>query len=978
MTQFYITSRPSALVTSGNNASISGNLAVVGTVSVGNVALSSNASTLTIGGNISTGSVTIGNIALTSNATTLTIGGNISASFITGNGSGLTGISSAVTIASVAITDSSGTLLDDTALGTESYLTIQGSGFGAGAIVLLGSVAASMTNAISQSQLRARFVGVTPGTYSVFVVNTDGTSAVLASAVTWSDYPIWSTTSLAPATKTRSLSRNLAATGDSNIAYTASSTPPGTTLSTSGILTGTITEFSNTTSTYSFTVQATDAQLQNTPATFSLSTGFLKNFSGNANVIISNSTYAPYNTYNATAIEPAGGYVKIIADASSFFPTSNLLVNNVAPITSTYISSTELRAQIAPASNNTISNIEIINTDGSILSNGSLAYYTPPVWVTSTLAEVYKGVPFTNQLEAGGAMSYANISVFPAGVSLVQNMTFSITVTNDGSGNIFVVDGANKPILNLVRGGIYTFLQNDASNSTHPIAFKDSGGNAYLTGITSTGTPGNAGAQTVFAVANDAPSDLRYYCIVHGNGMGNTISVSAGNLSGNISDTPTVDSVYSLGIDALNQYNQNASRTFSLNALAFATRKLMASDKAADDQFGQSVSFSGDGTRLVVGAVYSDPGGTSDAGAAYVFSRSGTTWTQESKLQASDKAASDYFGVSVSINNDGTRLVVGAHYSNPGGTGDAGAAYVYSRSGTIWTQESKIQASDKITSDYFGQSVSISNDGTRLVVGAYLSDPGGTGDAGAAYVYSRSGTIWTQETKLQASDKAASDYFGVSVLINNDGTRLVVGAHYSDPGGTGNAGAAYVYSRSGTIWIQETKLFASDKITSDYFGQSVSISNDGTRLVVGAVNSDPGGTADAGAAYVYSRSGTTWTQETKIQASDKVANDRFGQSVSINNDGTRLVVGALLSDPGGTGDAGAAYVYSRSGTTWSQETKIQAIDKAANDQFGLSVSINNDGTQLVVGARYSDPGGTVDAGAAYVFSRSGNVWTTAM
>ena len=546
MTQFHITSRPSALVTSGNNASIAGNLTVVGTVSVGNVALRSNASTMTIGGNVSTsgtvsignialtsnastmtiggnvstsgvsignialsanastmtiggnvstaGSFSIGNIAMTSNATTLTIGGNISASYITGNGSGLTGISSPVTIASVAITNSSGTLLDDTALGPESYLTILGTGFGAGAVVLLGSVAASLTNSISQTQLRARFVGVNPGTYSVFVMNTDGTSAVLASAVTWSEFPIWSTTSIAPATKTRSISRSLAATGDSNIAYTASSTPPGTTLSTSGILSGTITEFANTTSTYSFTVQATDAQMQNTPATFSLSTGFIKNLTGNANVVVSNATYT--GDTNHLAVSNSGGYVKFISPSPQFLSGASVLLNNAA-VSSTFVSSTEVRAVIPASTEGSSKSLEIVNVDGSVLTNAGgpgLAQWALPNWQT------------------------------PSG-QVGISATFTVTVVNDG-GNVFAIDGINKPYLNFLRGGVYTFTQSNATNSNHPIAFKDASGAAYTTGVVSSGTPGSAGAQTVITVASDAPSELRYYCTVHGNGMGSTIVVS--------------------------------------------------------------------------------------------------------------------------------------------------------------------------------------------------------------------------------------------------------------------------------------------------------------------------------------------------------------------------------------------------------------------------------------------------------------------
>jgi hypothetical protein len=273
--------------------------------------------------------------------------------------------------------------------------------------------------------------------------------------------------------------------------------------------------------------------------------------------------------------------------------------------------------------------------------------------------------------------------------------------------------------------------------------------------------------------------------------------------------------------------------------------------------------MSSDGSRVIVGALYAnyaDPGGTSDAGAAYVFIRSGTTWTQESKLTASDKAANDYFGSSVSISSDGSRVIVGAPLASPGGTTNAGAAYIYTRSGTTWTQESKLTASDKAAGDQFGDkaSVSMSSDGSRVIIGAYYASVGGTSNAGAAYVYTRSGTTWTQESKLTASDKAANDSFGYSVSMSSDGSRVIVGARYADPGGTTDAGAAYVFIRSGTTWTQESKLTASDKAANDYFGSSVSISSDGSRVIVGALYADPGGTSNAGAAYVCGYSGGTW------------------------------------------------------------------------------------------------------------------------
>jgi len=376
--------------------------------------------------------------------------------------------------------------------------------------------------------------------------------------------------------------------------------------------------------------------------------------------------------------------------------------------------------------------------------------------------------------------------------------------------------------------------------------------------------------------------------------------------------------------------------------------KIQASDLQADDQFGYSVAIYGN--TAVVGARLEDTGGSND-GSAYIFTRSGTTWTQQQKIQASDRQASDSFGHSVAISGD--TVVVGAVYEDTGGAG-AGAAYIFTRSGTTWTQQQKIQASDKQANDYFGYSVAISGD--TVVVGASWEDTGGQ-QAGAAYVFTRSGTTWTQQQKIQASDRQASDYFGGSVSI--DGDTVVVGAIGEDTGAN-SAGAAYVFTRSGTTWTQQAKIQASDAQAVDQFGWSVSISGD--IVVVGAYEEDTGGT-NAGSAYVFTRSGTTWTQQQKIQASDIGAGDGFGQSVSISGD--IVVVGAGGEDPSGFTDAGAAYVFARSGTTWTQQRKILASDFDSNDYFGRSVSIY--GNTVVVGADHEDTG-AADAGAAYIFT----------
>ena len=394
-----------------------------------------------------------------------------------------------------------------------------------------------------------------------------------------------------------------------------------------------------------------------------------------------------------------------------------------------------------------------------------------------------------------------------------------------------------------------------------------------------------------------------------------------------------------------------AASSFSLSfgpnwSLTTQQQKIQSSDIQANDNFGYSVAISGD--TAVVGAHYEDTGGTS-AGAAYVFTRSGTTWTQQQKIQATDKQAGDFFGYSVAI--DGDTAVVGAQAEETGAT-DAGSVYIFTRSGTTWTQQQKIQASDKEASDLFGHSVSI--DGDTVVVGANGEDTGGA-NAGAAYVFTRSGTTWTQQQKIQASDLQASDSFGTSVSISGD--TVVVGAYREDTGGA-DAGAAYVFTRSGTTWTQQQKIQASDLQASDLFGQSVSISGD--TVVVGAYSEDTGG-SDAGSVYIFTRSGTTWTQQQKIQASDPEAEDTFGNSVSI--DGDTVVVGAQYEDTGGT-SAGAAYVFTRSGTTWTEQQKIVASDAQATDYFGQAVAI--DGDTVVVGAYLEDTGGA-EAGAAYIF-----------
>src|SRR6266498_72825 len=261
------------------------------------------------------------------------------------------------------------------------------------------------------------------------------------------------------------------------------------------------------------------------------------------------------------------------------------------------------------------------------------------------------------------------------------------------------------------------------------------------------------------------------------------------------------------------------------------------------------------------------------------------------------------------------------------------------------SQEAKLTARDAASGDIFGFSVAVTGD--TVVVGA-------SGDnmlAGSAYVFVRSGTGWSQQAKLTASDAASGDRFGDAVGIS--GNTVVVGA--SDA--ASDAGSAYVFVRSGTSWSQQAMLTASDAAVFDLFGRALAVSGD--TAVVGAISDDTDAGPDAGSAYVFVRSGTGWSQQAKLTASDAASGDRFGDAVGISGD--TAVVGAQFGDT----IAGSAYVFVRSGTSWSQQAKLTASDAAAFDFFGAAVAISGD--TVVVGALADDTDAGSNAGSAYVF-----------
>ena len=438
-------------------------------------------------------------------------------------------------------------------------------------------------------------------------------------------------------------------------------------------------------------------------------------------------------------------------------------------------------------------------------------------------------------------------------------------------------------------------------------------------------------------------------------GIGTTTPAQALEVSGktrvsNVSDSSFFSDMYAYQVPG-SSWSQQA--------------KLVASDPTAYDYLGYSVAISSDGNTAIVGVQYGDdPIVGTDVGSAYIFTRSGSSWTQQQEIKASDAAPGDYFGYSVSISSDGNTVIVGAPIDNS----TAGSAYIFTRSGGTWTQQQKITASDAAADDYFGWSVSISSDGNTVIVGAYKEDNTAT-DAGSAYIFTRSGSSWSQQQKIIASDAAYSSGFGYSVAISGDGNTAIAGAYIDDPGGVGNAGSAYIFTRSGSTWTQQQKITASDGANSDLFGSSVSISSDGNTAIVGAWR-DTVTYTQQGSAYIFTYSGGSWSEQQKITASDAADYDNFGESVAISGDGNTAIVGVRYEDPGNVSAAGSAYIFTRSGSTWSEQQKITASDGAQNDRFGNAVAISSDGNTAIVGAYYEDPGGVTDAGSAYIFTKA--------
>jgi hypothetical protein len=382
--------------------------------------------------------------------------------------------------------------------------------------------------------------------------------------------------------------------------------------------------------------------------------------------------------------------------------------------------------------------------------------------------------------------------------------------------------------------------------------------------------------------------------------------------------------------------------------------KLVGTGAVGGARQGWSVALSGDGNTAIVGG----PIDNVSTGAAWVYTRTNGVWTQQGpKLVATDAVGHAEQGWSVALSGDGNTAIVGGPNDN-----QAGAVWVYTRSNGVWTQ----QGSKLVSTDAVGSSVALSGDGNTAIVGV-----GDNSGAGGALVFTRSNAVWTQQgTELVGTGAVGNAGQGYSVALSADGNTAIVGG-LSD---NSSIGAAWVYTRSGGVWTQQgPKLVATDAVGHANQGWSVALSADGNTAIVGGGADNSG----AGAAWVYTRSNGVWNQQgSKLVATDAVGNAGQGQSVALSADGNTAFVGGPMDDClSGCAPphwfTGAAWVYTRSSGVWTQQgSKLVGTVPFGSAQQGQSVALSGDGNTAIVGGPADNQLGFNEyAGAAWVFAQ---------
>lgn len=388
------------------------------------------------------------------------------------------------------------------------------------------------------------------------------------------------------------------------------------------------------------------------------------------------------------------------------------------------------------------------------------------------------------------------------------------------------------------------------------------------------------------------------------------------------------------------------------------TDVLAASELESFIGFGNAVAMSD--TRAVIGAAIT-PSVGDNAGAVYVYRLDGSAWTLEATLVGDDVEPHDRFGQSVAIADDDSFILVGAH-RHEGAVSDVGAVYVFRRENQTWIQEAKLSTPDAEQADQLGWSVAFAIDSHGVpyaAAGALFRNTAAT-NAGSVLVFRRTQPgQWVLEAELTAPDAASGDQFGYAIDAYED--RVIIAARAADSVAV-NAGAAYIFVRSDTGWVQEAKLVASDGSEGDLFGTSVALTSDWA--IVGSPRNNEI-SLRAGAAYAFRRSGSSWVQNIKLVAADGAAYDAFGTAVDARS--SRVIIGSPLAAHRNSA-CGVAYIFDFADDKWVQHARIAPSDGAPQDNFGISVALAPNQILAAASAPLDDHAGFVDAGTVRTFS----------
>ena len=400
--------------------------------------------------------------------------------------------------------------------------------------------------------------------------------------------------------------------------------------------------------------------------------------------------------------------------------------------------------------------------------------------------------------------------------------------------------------------------------------------------------------------------------------------------------------------------------TFSLSSDdAWTTRGDDIDGEAASDESGRSVSMSDDGDTVVIGAIYNGDNGIA-AGHVRIYDWDGSSWTQRGD-DIDGEAAFDESGQSVSLSEDGDTVAIGGAYNDGNGT-DAGHVRIYDWDGSSWTQRGD-DIDGEAANDFSGISILLSEDGDTVAIGGFANDDNGT-NAGHVRIYDWDGSSWTQRGD-DIDGEAANDFSGISILLSEDGDTVAIGAPLNDDSGS-NAGHVRIYDWDGSSWTQRGDDIDGEA-AGDVSGRAVSLSEDGDTVAIDAFANDGSG-SNAGHVRIYDWDGSSWTKRGD-DIDGEAAFDESGWSVSLNEDGDTVAIGATGNDGNGN-DAGHVRIYDWDGSSWTK--RGDDIDgEAANDNSGYSVSLNEDGDTVAIGAIFNDGSGG-NAGHVRIYDWSGD------